>query len=240
MLKVDLHTHTVASKHAFNTLQEMVEEAVRRGVEILGIADHGPGLADGASLDYFKVGARRLPKVLSGVRILFGIEANILDENGSLGINEDMQKELDFVIASLHKPVSSNPKTNTTAIINAMKNPYVKIIGHPYIVNKDFDFDTEKIAEAACQEDVLLEINSAYFCQNKSAETMEIFYARVKKMAEILKAGGKKMIINSDAHHSSEIGRDEIVREKFDYLGITENDIINYDIEAVKKYFNIV
>jgi putative hydrolase len=242
MIKVDLHTHTVASGHAFSTIQEMTEEAARREVEILGITDHGPAISDGASLDYFHCGVRRLPREMSGVKILFGIEANIMNGNGDLDIDLFLQEKLDIVIASLHRApgyIDLGREGNTQAIINAMGNPCVKIIGHPYGPANGLEVNIERIAEAACRENILLEVNAAYFFVEKSAEDAEKINSRVKKMVTILKANNKKVIINSDAHHSSEIGRDKEVREKFDYLGLTEDDVINNDIEAVKKYFNI-
>lgn len=239
MLKIDLHTHTVASGHAFNTINEMAEEASRRGVEILAITDHGPAVKGSAPLDYFLVG-NRLPKNNCGVRILFGCEANIMNENGNLDIDEYTQKRLDIVIAGLHELedcVDLGREGNTKAIINAMKNPCIKIITHPYNVGSNFDVDIEKIAQASCQYDKILEINASYFYSDK--RDPKKVYDRMKRMIAILKKNHKKVVINSDAHNMFEIGRDEEVREKFDYLGLTDDDILSYDIEEAKKYFNI-
>jgi putative hydrolase len=238
MLKIDLHTHTVASGHAFNTINEMAEEASRRGVEILAITDHGPEVSN-LSLDFFRTG-RRLPKMISGVKILFGCEANIINGNGDLDIDRDIQKNLDIVLVGLHeveKYINLGREGNTQAIINAMKNPYVKIITHPYNIGNGYDVDIEQIAIAACESDILLEVNASYFYSTK--RDPKKVYDRMKRMIAILKKNHKKVVINSDAHNMFEIGRDEEVREKFDYLGLTDDDILNYDIEETKKYFNI-
>ena len=39
---MDMHTHTIASGHAYNTIYEMARWAASKGVALLGITDHGP------------------------------------------------------------------------------------------------------------------------------------------------------------------------------------------------------
>ena len=165
MLKIDLHTHTIASGHAFNTINEMAEKASEKGVEILGITDHGPALPGSAPMSYFLCGYR-LPKEIKGVRVLFGVEANIVDKNGKLDIPDKYLKRLDIVIAGYHNNCgleSASVEKNTQAIINAMENPLVKIISHPYNKKEKFKVDIEKLVKASCKHDVLLEVNCSYF-----------------------------------------------------------------------------
>ena len=78
-MKIDLHTHTIASGHAFGTLFENVKEAKSKGIELLAVTDHGPTLPGSAPRTYFMCGDR-IPKVIEGVRVLFGVEANIINE----------------------------------------------------------------------------------------------------------------------------------------------------------------
>lgn len=125
----DLHTHTVASGHAYGTLQENLREAAARELYALGTSDHSPGMPGGtdpAFFDNYKI----LPRELFGVRLLRGMEANITDYDGTVDGGLIMAN-LDYVIASLHshciKPGSV--EDNTRAVIGAMKNPHVKIIG---------------------------------------------------------------------------------------------------------------
>ena len=68
-LEADLHVHTVASGHAYSTVEEITREAARRGLTLVGITDHGPGLPGGAHQYHFW-NLRILPEVLNGVRIL--------------------------------------------------------------------------------------------------------------------------------------------------------------------------
>ena len=75
---LDIHTHTIASGHAYNTIYEMAQSASRKGLALLGISDHGPAMEGSASKHYFRSG-RCIPRELYGVKILFGCELNIMD-----------------------------------------------------------------------------------------------------------------------------------------------------------------
>ena len=128
----DMHTHTVASGHAFSTFKENVEEAAGKGLFALGMSDHAPAMPGSAPSIYFS-NFKCFRQEVMGVRIFTGVEANIMDFNGNLDLDETVLRKMDYVIASLHIPCikPGTPKENTDALIGAMKNPYVKIIGHP-------------------------------------------------------------------------------------------------------------
>ena len=128
----DMHTHTVASGHAFSTFKENVEEAAAKGLYAMGMSDHAPAMPGSAQEIYFG-NFKSIRRELMGVKIYTGVEANIMDFNGTLDLGECTLKKMDYVIASLHVPCirPGSPRENTDALIGAMKNPYVKIIGHP-------------------------------------------------------------------------------------------------------------
>ena len=50
---LDLHTHTIASGHAYGTIREMAQAAAERGLQVLGLTEHGPGLPDACHPIYF-------------------------------------------------------------------------------------------------------------------------------------------------------------------------------------------
>ena len=79
----DLHTHTIASDHAYSTLLENIEYAKRAGMQALAITDHGPGVEDAPHL-WHLLNMKSLPREIEGVRILRGVEANIMDMEGNL------------------------------------------------------------------------------------------------------------------------------------------------------------
>ena len=145
----DMHTHTIASGHAYSTLNELAVEAARKGLLAIAITDHGPALPGGPHAYHF--GAMRFfPETISGVRIFRGVEANILDWSGTLDLPEHYLKKLDFVMAGLHEGCGFDGEgigRNTEAVINAMANPLVKAISHPG--NPLFPLDYEAVVAAA-------------------------------------------------------------------------------------------
>src|SRR5512147_279644 len=119
----DMHTHTIASGHAYSTLNELAAEAARKGLLAIAITDHGPALPGGPHMYHF--GAMRFfPESISGIRIFRGVEANILDPKGTLDLPEPYLKKLDFVMAGLHEGCGfdgTEIARNTEAIISAME-----------------------------------------------------------------------------------------------------------------------
>lgn len=236
-MKTDLHTHTVLSGHAFSTMQENVKGAKKNGVSLLAITDHGPAMLGSACDVYFRCG-RRIPKVIDGVRVLFGVEANIINEDSELDLPDDILKKLDIVIVGLHGKCGYNDQgieKNTEVLINAMKNQYVKIISHPY--NNVLKVDIEKVTRAAIENKVLLELNASYFVEEKMNK--QEIWDGIKTMVKILKENNQKILINSDAHSAFEIGRFEKVIAKFKELGISKKDILNNNKKAILEFLNI-
>lgn len=235
-MKVDLHTHTIASGHAFGTLLENVREAKTKGIELLAVTDHGPAGSGAPNANYFRVGFR-LPKYIEGVRVLFGVEANIVDSEGHLDLPDEVLKKIDVVMLGFHKDcgyLDQGIEKNTEVFIKALDNPYVKMISHPY--GDQVVIDIEKFTRAAISKNILLEINTSYFTLKKINDVGT--WDRLKTMVRILKENNQKMIINSDAHTPYEIGEFGLVLDKLEELGITESDLLNNDPEAVLKFFN--
>jgi len=176
--------------------------------------------------------------MIEGVRVLFGVEANIIDIHGNLDLANDVLERLDFVMAGFHKNETYHDegiKKNTEVLIKVIQNPLVKIIYHPYALIAKVDI--EKITKIAIKEKVLLELNASYFYQNKIVD-QDIWY-NIKLMVKILKENNKKILINSDAHSQYEVGKFGAVIEKFDELGITKDDILNNDKQAVLDFLGI-
>ena len=78
---LDAHTHTVASGHAYSSLQEMAKAAADMGLEVLGITEHGPSVPGTCPTLYFK-NMFVVPRRMYGIRLLMGCEINILDTKG--------------------------------------------------------------------------------------------------------------------------------------------------------------
>ena len=220
--KIDLHMHTIASGHAFSTLDEMAREAAQKGLEMIAITDHGPSVPGTAVETYFRCGERFL-NTMHGVHILFGVEANILDTKGRIDLSESTLQRLDIVIAGFHRFEDLGVEKNTEAMIMTIKNPHVNIISHPYILNVEVDI--EKISRVAIENNVLLEINASFFYRERKLNDEKIQH-KIKKMIEIFQKHNKKLILTSDAHSASEIKKFDKVIERFPELGLSEKDFL--------------
>ena len=111
---LDLHTHTIVSGHAFSTVKENIEFASKRDIKYLGISDHAPNMPGGPHKFYFQ-NLKVIPREVEGVKVLRGIEGNIIDLDGNLDIDKDLYSGVDYVIASLHPPcVEAGTKEENT------------------------------------------------------------------------------------------------------------------------------
>ena len=132
-IAIDTHSHTIASGHAYCTIREMASAAAKKGLQGLAITEHAPTMPGTCHPFYFS-NLKVIPRQMSGVEMLFGVELNILDADGTIDLSEALLKEMDLVIASLHLPCfakGATKETYTEAYLKVMENPYVNIIGHP-------------------------------------------------------------------------------------------------------------
>lgn len=225
----DLHTHTIASGHGYSTIQEMAGSAKEKGLEVLGFTEHGPKLPGGPHI-YFFYNLRVVPENIHGVRILRGVEANIVNQEGQLDLPEELLAPLDVVWAGLHlyqNPVW-NREENTQALVNALHNPYVDGIVHPG--NPEFPLEIEPVLQAAKETGKVLEINnSSLLCRKGSEENCLRIATRAREL-------GVTMMINSDAHISFDVGRQDRVLNLVKKAGLTEKDILNTSLEKINAY----
>lgn len=166
MYPVDLHMHTVASTHAYSTLRDYVLQAQTCGVKLLAITDHGPDMADAPHYWHF-VNMKVWPRVIDGVGVLRGIEANIKNVEGEIDCSGPMLDSIDIIVAGFHEPVLApqDKATNTAAMIATMANGLVHIISHPG--NPKYPIDIQAVAEAAARYDVALELNNSSFTTSR-------------------------------------------------------------------------
>ena len=159
-LVADLHIHSISSGHAYSTVLEIVEAAVKMGLSMIAITDHGPAMPGGPHLYHFG-NLRVLPSTLSGVRILKGVEANIIDHEGNLDIPERYLKKLDWILAGFH-PIcypGGTREENTRAMCRAIENPMVDAIVHPG--NPQFPVNKDKVVKTAKRLSKMIEVNNS-------------------------------------------------------------------------------
>ena len=160
-IAIDTHSHTIASGHAYCTIREMASAAAKKGLQGLAITEHAPTMPGTCHPFYFS-NLKVIPRQMSGVEMLFGVELNILDADGTIDLSEALLKEMDLVIASLHLPCFAKGATKeiyTEAYLKVMKNPYVNIIGHPD--DGRIPVDYEKIVEAAAKYEKILYVKNS-------------------------------------------------------------------------------
>ena len=156
---LDVHTHTIASGHAYNTIKEMAQSASEKGLELLGITEHAMKMP-GTCHSFYFANLKMLERKMFGVEMLFGVELNILNQDGKVDMEENLLKKMDIVIASMHIPCfkSGTKEENTQTYLKVMENPYVNIIGHPD--DGRFPVDYEQLVLGAKKHHVLLEANN--------------------------------------------------------------------------------
>ena len=226
---VDTHTHTIASGHAYTTLLENIKEASIKGIKLLGTTDHGPNMPGGPNEMYFR-NFKVLPRKLYGVRLIYGCEANIIDYNGTLDLSESTLKNMDIIIASLHD-VCIKPGTieeNTRAVVAAMDNGLVDIIGH--LGNPTFPVDIEEVVHTAKSRNVIIEINNGSFVSRTGSEENCIKVARMCKELKV------NVILGSDAHTCYQIGGFKKAEIVLSQVNMPESLIINTDCNKLLSY----
>lgn len=232
---IDLHCHTVSSGHAYSTVKENIEEAKAKGLKYLGISDHGPMMPGGPHIYHF-YNLRVFKNEIDGVRVLKGAEVNILNSNGEIDLPEDVLGGLDYTIASLHPPCFpfASIEENTQALINAMKNPFVKIIGHPD--DSRYPLNYEELVINAKKHKVALEVNNSSLKEDSYREGAK---DNVKMLLEECKRHNAFIILGSDAHIYYEVGEFNNIISILEEVNFPKELILNYNEEALKEFLTL-
>lgn len=231
---LDVHTHTIASGHAYNTMREMAKSAAEKGLEVLGITEHAMAMP-GTCHEYYFQNLKMVEREMYGVELLLGSEVNILNSAGGLDLDESIRKKMDIIIASLHIPCMTpgSREENTQAYIETMKKPYVDIIGHPD--DGRYPVDYLALVQAAKEYKVLLEVN------NNSLDprcTRQGGRENVKTMLTYCMQYHVPVVVNSDAHTDNLVGFHKYAQEIFDEMGFPETLVVNRSSQELKKYVN--
>ncbi|KXF82463.1 phosphatase [Enterovibrio coralii] len=216
----DTHTHTISSGHAYSTVIENAKAAKAAGLQYLCVTDHASTMP-GSPHHWHFVNQRVIPDTLEGVRIVRGVEANIMDEAGNLDMPPYVYLHLEWVNASLHEPVfrPSSVAAHTDAIVNTIKRGIADAIGHPG--NPSFPIDIEKVVKAAAEHGIALELNNSSF--NGSRSGSEPICTEIAAMA---KHYGAWVTTGSDAHFAADIGRFDSVQALIKKVGLSADQIV--------------
>ena len=204
-IHADLHYHTARSGDGRSSVEDMVKVASEAGYDFLAITDHGVDLAINGSTAEEMLEHRdhisRVQEEYPDVLLMWGCELNI-DGKGGLDYDDDFRALFDYTVASVHSHYDQKPNAQTDRLIAAIADPTVNSIGHlsgRYIGRRPgIEFDTDAVLDALLHYDVALEVNGAL--QRLDAASDVVRRAVDRQV---------KLVINTDSHHTSELGRME-------------------------------
>jgi putative hydrolase len=230
-IEVDTHTHSIASLHAYSTINELVDGAKKNGLKGFVLTEHGPALQNGLPHPYFFGNLKALPEEIRGIRLFRGVDLNIMDGSGGVDLSVKYLKPLDFVMAGLHEAcfAPDSKDANTRAMLAALENPYIDGISHPG--NPVYPIDYEAAVKAAARLGKALEINNSSFKVRKGS------LDNCKTLAALARQSGCLVSCGSDAHYWEDVGNFETARLVIAEAGIDESRIINNTMEAFTDFY---
>lgn len=216
-LLADLHTHSNFSrfKHGKSSIEEMALEANEIGLVEIGITDHGYAHFFRTNKDKLKQARKIVDEIneWSKTKVLLGVEADIINEDGTLDIDNETLSLLDILIVSYHRMTSTNfasyfgftkktedaKKKCTNAFVNAIRRYPVTIVAH---LDSILTTDLYEIGRVCKERGTMVEIN------NRHAKWSD-------KQMEDLIASGCMFVVSSDAHTREKVGH---VDRSFDLI----------------------
>ncbi len=227
MFETDLHSHTIFSQCGLHTILEMLNAAKDAGLKALAITDHGPALNGRQNGPFFD----RLNQPVPGIRLIRGIECNVVDESGTVDIKERYISLADVLLVGLHMnlPDTWSRETATNALISALeKQPWLDIVSHP--LNFDFRVDFRELAGAAREMGRALEFNVS-----------KILLGRVsidenREFIRICKEEGCLVAVNTDSHAVGELGNTGAMEELMKLEEFPYDRVVNRTLESTLEW----
>jgi len=195
-IKGVIHSHTTYSDGQ-NTVEQMAQATIDLGYQYILITDHSKAAFYASGLKEERV-HQQLDEIdmLNGrwknFKIYKGIESDILN-NGDLDYEEDLLKQFDVIIASVHSNLKMNEEKANKRLIKAIENPYTKILGHPtgrlLLSREGYPIDHKMIIDACAANGVVMELNA-----NPNRLDMDYKWISYAMEKEVM------ISINPDAH----------------------------------------
>lgn len=204
-IHADLHYHTARSGDGRSSVEDMVKVAEANGYDFLAITDHGVDLAiNGSTAEEMLEHREHISRVQQdhpNMLLMWGCELNI-GASGGLDYDDDFRALFDYTVASVHSHYDQKPTVQTDRLVAAISDPTVNSIGHlsgRYIGRRPgIEFDVDAVLDALLHFDVALEVNGALQRLDAASDVVRRAVDR-----------GVKLVINTDSHHTSELGRME-------------------------------
>lgn len=231
--EVDLHVHTVASGHAYSTIEEITRAAAQKGLKGVGMTDHGPSMP-AAPHEYHFMGLRFIPETLGSIRVFKGVEANILND-GQVDLADTFLCNLDVVLAGFHADcgyTGTSKADHTKNMMQVMEHPRVHIISHPG--NPEFPIDHQAVVKQAVATGTALEINSSSFTNARCGSKPNCL-----DIARLCAEYGALIAIGSDSHIAQAVGDVTPAIEVAEQAGIAPDKVVNRTLESTLAFLNI-
>ena len=232
LIEADLHTHTCASTHAFSTIKENCRYASRYGLRGIAMTDHMTAMEDSPHEWHFH-NMSCLPRAISGVYVLKGVELNVIDSEGNVDMKESLLKKMEWCVASMHRTVldGSDRDANTRAYLKLCENPYIDVIGHP--TTDAFPYDMEKCLKAFKEYGKLPEVNESSIVTKDGSRRNCIEMLKICKKYEI------PVAVDTDAHYCELVGMvtesEKLIEELGFPIRLVENASWENIVERVRS-----
>ena len=233
-LLADIHMHTLASGHAYGTIREMATAARDRGLALIGVSEHAPGIPGTADPFYYR-NLKAVPRLLSGVEVIHGSEINVL-AGGKLSLDQELIDRLDYAIVGIHTLCYEDEGIvgNTDNLIACMENDKVRLVSHPDDDHTPLDYPALVAAAKACH--VALEVNNSSLL--KPAQRLHC-YENYRTMLALCQEQGVPIAVSSDAHDPSQVGEFRLARQLLEELRFPDELILNTDLARLKAFLSL-
>src|SRR5271168_9071 len=227
-IRGDLHMHTEATDGR-DTIRQMAEAAMARGLSYIAITDHSKNLAmtngldDARALAHIKrireVDAELQQELKGKIRILPGIEVDILAD-GALDLDDSTLAQMDIVVASVHSHFNQPAEEMTARVLRALENPHVRILGHPtgrkVLGREAYAINIDSILRRAAKLGVAVEHNASPARSDLNDLNLRL-----------AKEHGCKIVVDTDAHATEELDQMRYGITQLRRAWLTKEDILN-------------
>ena len=227
-IRGDLHMHT-AETDGRDSIREMAEAALGRGLAYIAITDHSKNLAMTNGMDDARALAhvRRIREVDAEmqqehggkIRVLPGIEVDILAD-GSIDLDDSTLAQMDVVVASVHSHFAQPVEQMTERVLRALENPHVRILGHPtgrkVLSREGYAIDIDAILKRAAELGVAVEHNAS-----PARADLSDLHLRLAKQH------GCKIVVDTDAHATEELDQMRFGITQLRRAWLTKADVLN-------------
>lgn len=230
----DMHTHTIASTHAYSTVTENAVEADRKGLRLMAMTDHCVATDDSPHWWHF-LNQRAIPRRLGNVFIIRGVEANLIDFDGNIDVPQELYSSLDWIIASYHSiPCSSGTMSqHTNSYIKALENPRINCLGHTD--SKNYPYHIREVCIACREYGKAMELNVARI-RNIEKPACQEAYKFYRNLLTICAEEGTNIVVNSDSHFWSTIGEFDLAAQLIEETKFPLELVLSLDERRMKDF----